>query len=351
VLALVLFGMSRSVRRFREAVLLTLATPFVALGYTYALHNHQYFVNYSLEQQQVLQDVVAEAPRLTAKSFVVFLDHTGVIDQPYVFYFGVYLPAGLKYLYGDQSLDAGYCPLTSPGALGTICKFDASSFRITHAANDVTTDVTVPYDRIVFLTNDVDDHFRLVTPEELATAHTVTGYNPQARIGGAVAPPRAATMFSCAPALSCYREATASRTSFDLPDTGAIGRGWRGYEPDGKGGTFRWSVTLTPTVSINLASEADLALEFRIVGWLDPSVVDSLTLSVNGSEIPLTYEPIRPFGREYHGVLPREILARSGPRTQLVFHTSHLASTPAAPDVKLGVALSSLRIRPRPDAR
>jgi hypothetical protein len=87
------------------------------------------------------------------------------------------------------------------------------------------------------------------------------------------------------------------------------------------------------------------------VGWLDPSVVDSLTLSVNGSEIPLTYEPIRPFGREYHGVLPREILARSGPRAQLVFHTSHLASTPAAPDVKLGIALSSLRIRPQPDAR
>ena len=95
---------------------------------------------------------------------------------------------------------------------------------------------------------------------------------------------------------------------------------------------------------INLA---DLALEFRVSDWLAPDVIDSLTLRVNETAIPLTYEPGQPKGRLYHGVLPREVLARSGARTQLVFHVSRLAPVPTAPDQLLGIALSSLRIRPR----
>jgi hypothetical protein len=344
VLALLLFSISRAVRSFRSVVFLMLAVPFVGLGYTHALQNHQTYVNYSLEQQQVLQDVVAEAPRLTRNSFVIFLDETGAIDKEYLFYYGFYLGTGLKYVYGDPSIDAGYCPLTSPGALGTSCTFDASAI---HIKNGLKIDVTVPYDRVVFLANSVDDHFRLVTPDELAAAHRVTGYKPQARIAGTVPPPRAATMFSCEPALSCYRESTASATSFDLPNTGPIGRGWRAPEPDAGGGTFRWSLIVEPTVSVNLAHAVDLALEFHITMWLDRDVVDSLTLSLNGTMIPLTYEPAQPAGRLYHAVLPREVLARSSTHTNLVFHVNRLVPVPSVPDVKLGIALSSLRIRPR----
>jgi hypothetical protein len=76
VLSLVLFGISRVARRVRDAVFVVLALPFVALGYTFALQDHQYFVNYSLVEQQILQDLIAQAPRLTPDSYVVFLDHT-----------------------------------------------------------------------------------------------------------------------------------------------------------------------------------------------------------------------------------------------------------------------------------
>jgi hypothetical protein len=343
VLALLLFWITRGAGRFRDAVFLTLAMPFVGLGYSYALQGHQYFVNASLVQQQILQDMVAAAPRLTPGSFVVFLDHTRAIEEEYVFSYGLYLDAAVNYTYADLSIGTGICPLAAGSALRTTCTFDASSIHITSSVNDM----AVPYDRVVFLTNDVDDHFRLLTPSALALRHEVSGYDPQARIAGTVATPRAATMFSCEPALSCFREARGVVTSFNLPYAGPIGRGWRGADPDAGGGTVRWSATISPVININLASTADLALEFRVSDWSAPDVVDSLTLSVSGTTIPLTHEPAQPKGRLYRGVLPRELLARAGPRTQLVFHVNRLAPIPTAPDERVGIALSSLRIRPR----
>jgi len=346
-LAFLLFWISRAARRFRDAAFLTLAIPFVGLGYTYALQNHQYYVNYSLEQQQLLQDAVAAAPQFIPHTVVVFLDHAGTIDKEYVFFYGVYLDSGLKYAYTDPSIDAGYCPMTSPGAFRTTCTFEASSIHITRSAPEYASDVRVPYNRVVFLTNNVDDHFRLLTSNELAAMHQVSGYDPQARIASAVPAPRAATMFSCTPALSCYREVKGPLASFDLPYTGPIGRGWRSSEPDVGGGTVRWSVTASPTIGVTLAKDADLALEFRVSEWSALDVIDSLAVSVNGTTIPLTYEAAKPKGRLYRGILPREVLAQSSARTHLMFRVHRLAPMPAAPDVQLGIALSSLRIRPR----
>src|SRR5436190_1734473 len=106
--------------------------------------------------------------------------------------------------------------------------------------------------------------------------------------------------------------------------------------------------TVTPTVDVYVRKDADLALEFQVSDWSLPEVIESLTLSLNGVAIPLTYEPARPKGRLYRGVLPRDVLAQSSARTQqLIFRVRRLAPMPAASDVPLGVALTSLRLRPR----
>lgn len=207
VVALLLFWISRAARRFRATVFLTLAVPFVALGFTHALQNHQTYVNYSLEQQQVLQDTVAQAPRLAPHSFVVLLDYTGILDREYVFLYGSYVDSALKYLYTDPSLDAGYCPMGFGGMLGTTCTFDRSSLHITRSTAGLNIDVKVPYERAVFFANDVDNHFRLITAQDLAAKYDVAGYDPRLRIAGTDPTPRAASMFSCEPALSCYRDA------------------------------------------------------------------------------------------------------------------------------------------------
>lgn len=345
-LSLVLFWISRAARGFQNAAFLVLTVPFVALGYTFALQDHQYFVNYSLIQQQLLQDLAAAAPRLTPGSYVIFLDRNESFEDEYVFDYGSYLDAAVDYLYDNRQIGAKICPLASPGALGTTCTFDATSIHIKQTAYGPAGETTVPYDRVVFLANGADERFRLVSQAGLAADHDVSGYNPDARIAGP-ASSRLTSMFSCEPAMACYRESTAAASSFELPYTGPIGKGWRASEPDVGGGTFRWSVTVSPTVSVHLASDRDLALEFRISAWLEPDVVDSLTLTLNGVAIPLSYEPGKPSGRLYRGVLPRDVLKRSAASTQLVFSTNRLVPVPSAPDIRLGVGLSSLRIYPR----
>jgi hypothetical protein len=178
VLSLLLFWISRIGRRFRDAVFLALAVPFVGLGYTYALQDHQFFANYSLVQQQHLQDLLAQAPGLSPGSFVVFRDHARAFVDPYVFYYGYYFDAAAKQLYGDPSISVIVCPLASD-LLQTTCTFEAGGLHVTRGENDVKSDVTVPYNRVMFVENDVDDHFRLLSPEELSTAHDVPGYNPK----------------------------------------------------------------------------------------------------------------------------------------------------------------------------
>lgn len=349
VLALALFWISRRMPRYRAGVLLGLALPFVGLGFVCALQQHQYYVNYSLVQQQVLQDTLAQAPRLKPSSFVVYVDRSGCIEDEYVFHYGYYLGTALKYLYADQSIDAGYCLLGQGEVLRTVCEFGKESIHITRPAGPTSKlDLTIPNERLVILTNDdTNNRLRLMTPAEATAEFGIAGYDPGARISAGSPPLRASTMFSRVPALFFYGEQTAPDSSYDLPATGRMGIGWRAAEQGPSGTTFRWSLKPTATIDVNLADDADLALEFGVLQWLDATVMNSLTLSLNGADIPLTYQSAAPAGRTYRGILPRTVLANPSGRTQLIFRVSRITPVPGSPDEKLGIALSWLRIRPR----
>jgi hypothetical protein len=126
VLALGLFWMSRYVPRVPDLALAVGLMPFVGLGYVHALQQHQHYVNYSLLQQQVLQDMVSQAPRLAPGSVVIVADRTGWLDDIFMFSAGAELPSAVRYLYAEQSVDAIYCRLarrtlrTRPAASGVM---------------------------------------------------------------------------------------------------------------------------------------------------------------------------------------------------------------------------------------
>jgi hypothetical protein len=344
-LMLALFLLTRRLPRAGNAVMLGVTVPFVALGYTFAMQQHQRYVNYSLAEQQILQQLVAQAPRLRPRSVVILADRTGFVEDQYMFFYGLYLGAGVQYLYGDQSLEAATCPLGSPGTLGNTCAFGKESVRLS-GSTSYQRDQTIPYERIVLLTNGLDDRLHVMTPVEAAAEFGATGYDPYAHIAGSSPTPRAATLFSCTPLMACYRDAVPPSHAFDLPPAGPIGKGWRAAEPIRAGESFRWSLKTSATVDANLAPDEDLALEFNVRSWLEADVVDSLDVSVDGVEIPLTYEAAPP-GRVYRGVLPARVIAPGYRATHLVFRVNRLSIVPNAPDVRLGIALGWLRIRPR----
>jgi hypothetical protein len=169
----------------------------------------------------------------------------------------------------------------------------------------------------------------------------IVGYDPQARIIGHVLPRRAATLFSCEPAIACYK---LPFRPFDLPINGQIGKGWRSPEDDGTGGTFRWMIQPRATVDLNLVAGHDLSLDFKVLQWIDISVIDSLKLTLNGHDIPLVFETANNGSRIYHATLPNSILESYPVQTQLVFTVDKLSLV--LPNHSLGFALNWLRIRP-----
>jgi hypothetical protein len=350
VLGLLLYLVSRILSRHWEKILILLSLPFITLGLVNAFYLHQYYVNNSLIQQSILQQIVKQAPELQPDILILINDKTDLLNQEYVFYFGVYTEMVLRYLYQDPTLQVVVCP--EDGGFNTQsiqCKMNAKNLElITKNANNDANVTSVSYNRVLlFETN--DDHLvKLVTPDEAAAELGIEGYDPQAHILSQTPPPRALTLFSCEPALSCFRkDLTQREDTYILPTTGTIGVGWRDpeFSPD-SGVIFRWSITNVSTVKFNLISNSDFSLTFKMVGWLNNNSVNGLKLTVNGQDIPLTYEVIQPAERMYSATIPQSVLVGYPSKTKLIFTIDKISPVPEVPTVSLGWALSDLTIKP-----
>lgn len=347
VLVLLLYFISRLIKRYREVLFLILALPFIGLGLLSALTQQQRYVNYSLTQQNVLQKMVAQAPQLAPNTSVVIIDPAGILKRAYVFYYGSLLQPTVSYLYSDPTIQVFYCPVYGGTDDSQTCQFKADGLHIRSLPSPL------PYSQLLlFMTGD-NGEVKLLSSEDAAATLQIPAadYVPASHIIGTQPPHRASTMFSCVPALSCYHEpndnqSVISNGSFDLPSTTDIGFGWRELEVNSQDETFHWSVNRTSTVDINLSANGDLNLEFKVLYWMDEGLINSLKLSINGQDIPLTFKPSEPRGRIYHAVIPQAALTGRPSRTQLVFTTDYLVPVINDPNTQLGFALSWLHIRP-----
>ncbi len=347
VLALLLYFISRLIKRYHETVFLILALPFIALGLLSALAQQQRYVNYSLEQQNILQKMVAQAPQLSPNTSVIIIDPAGVLKKAYVFYYGLFLQSAISYLYNDSTIQAYYCPVYGGDEDSQTCQFKADGLHLRSLPS------ALPYNQLIlFMTGD-NGEMKLLTTEDITANFQIkdAGYDPNTHIIGTQPPRRASTLFSCVPALSCFHEPDNTQNvmnndSFDLPSTTDIGFGWRELEVNSLDETFHWSTNRTATIDVNLPPNSDLNLEFKVLYWMDEGLIDSLKLSVNGRDIPLTFTPSEPRGRIYQAVIPQTALTGHPIRTQLIFTSDYLVPVINDPNTQLGFALSWLHIRP-----
>lgn len=352
VLVLSLYLISRLVRRYQNALFITLTLPFIGLALVNAMQQQQYYTNFSLEQQSLVQQVVAQVPAYKPGTQIVLLDEAGLMDRLYVYYFGIYWRTALRYIYNDHALDAYYCPPEGGTiALSAACTLETADVRVSNyepwsLAVTTPVDSTVSYRNAILFRTTFDRQVQLITAEEARTDYNIEGYDPQPLIVQADPPYRVTTLFSCNPALSCYRPPPPV-TSLDLDLQQEIGMGWRGAEPAANGnGVFQWSTKRVTSVEVNLNPDHDYQLTFKALAWIvDDATMDGLKLAVNGHDIPLTFSPDESSGRIYSAVIPRTALADQTISTVLVFTLDHISPVPTAPDVKLGFALNWLRIR------
>ncbi len=353
-LGLGLYFISRLFARYQEITFLLLALPFVGFALLNAFQMHQKYVNFSLIQQSLLQQIVRQAPQIKPETFILIVDNTTYrgIYNPNIFAYNTVFPMAVHYIYKDRAIDAQYCPPEDSAVLATSCQFGTDALHIKNYLYysgvylGITDDLTVPYDRLLLFTYEHDGQLKLLDSEEAATVFKISGYNPQGRIVGTMLPYRAHTLFSCDPALSCYQEKPIEpRSTFDLPDIDDIGFGWQHLEVNTMGDFYRWSFSTISTIDIDLSDSIDLSVDFKVETSSDREILDTLKLSVNGQYIPLTFTSTDPTTRVYSATIPRRVLSGQLPRTQLVFTVDRLASVPNTP-IRHSFALYWLRIRP-----
>jgi len=349
VLVISLYWLSSLAPKFKEIIFLMLFLPFWAIALQYAFAQHQYYVNFSLIVQNSLQQIVAQAPEFNVKSNIILIDQEEQFSNEYLLHFGYYFDIVLRYLYSEPAITAYYCIPGQMTARQIKCNFDSEGVQIVYDPSvlilipNITPPKIMYKDALIFVV-EPNYKIKLLSSEEGRKQFNNTTYNPQLLITGTTPPFRTKTFFSCDPALSCYREEPPVN-SYNLPDNGEIGFGWR--EPEiNNGNVFRWSVSTRTSVNVNLLADSDLVLKFRMLNWLDEEVVNTLKLSINGQNIPLTYEEMAQGGPLYSAIIPRTVLTGFPSHTQLIFTIDKLTPVPNAPNLLLGWAISGLTIRP-----
>lgn len=132
-------------------------------------------------------------------------------------------------------------------------------------------------------------------------------------------------------------------------DTVAPGTGWQYPETAGGGEiTFEWTSAPEATLHLPLVVRSALQIEFRVLDGIQPDVLDSLTLEVNGIPIPLKIS--RESGQIiYSGTIPEPAPTEDG-QLVLTFRTNRTASPQelgiSADARQLGVRFDWLRIKP-----
>lgn len=131
------------------------------------------------------------------------------------------------------------------------------------------------------------------------------------------------------------------------------GSGWHQREKMAvDNSVFRWTgPSTTATVDLPVVQTADAEITFRIINALETEILDSLTLAVNDTLIPL--ELLDGAGttvRTYRAIAPQAVLNNDRPFTRLAFTVDRTIAPQAKeswnPDVrKLGVAIHWVEVK------
>ena len=133
-------------------------------------------------------------------------------------------------------------------------------------------------------------------------------------------------------------------------DSFPLGDGWHAAENDAFGMTFRWMSARTASLVLPLPADRPSAIEFRVVRAPTPEILNSLSLSVNGERVALTYDNTSG-DHLLRGVIPAAAVAAADPlQATLTFQVESVTSLKAVgegDDTRaVGCSFDWLELRP-----
>lgn len=203
-LAIVSLVFARLFGKWQRVVFVSLTAILIAIATHHALAQHQGYFEYSQRQQQILANIIRQAPRFEAGTTVLLVDRTPTAAlKAWSMCIAVSpcLEGALRYIYGDHTLHAMYC---APGyrprrEFSEECHFEAdrASVSYIHPGSRKEIRTSSPYASLVVLEN--SDHGLSVVNNLNAYSSEwgSNGYAPSRRIDASISiPARARTVFT-----------------------------------------------------------------------------------------------------------------------------------------------------------
>ncbi len=358
--SLVHWGLSY-MRRYAQLPAAVIAGVLVMLGTHNAIGQLDFFVRASDSVQRMFAGILTAAPSVPdPNSIIVFVDET--LEYQDGWHLGGSTSnffSALQFLYYDDDLRSRFC-IVAPERPTSYCVFRSDELWAYDEAGGL---ITIPYPQVIVIRTDYHGGFELLEeiPEEYIVrddswADNLMYYDPHRLIEeDAPLPARAYTFFTCWPVDDCLPPVadktpqSAIRLDFDhmLP-----GPGWELPVP---GQTRLWTTSRLAVLNLNIAPAAtSYGIQFSIAYALDPAILDSLALRVNGTTIPLQRSDLASGEYIFDGLIPAEVIAANLQNTKLVFSTERVVSPKElglGADIRsLGVLFDWLTIEPVADA-
>lgn len=310
----VLIGITQALGKGGRYWLAAWTAVLMMSGMAFQLDQAEHYQDLSANLQRLFGGIVTAAPHVEADTVIVYIDSELDYQDPMQlggssFYFN----AGIQFLYDDKHVRGVMCVLR-PDYIPQACAFTPNGlFRI----DDFSHEERLPYERLIVMVKGQDGRPRLLTklPPEYVNPYSTTtpaAYDPMQRVNLDAGPPdRVHGAFPCWPLEQCLDfppAQTPVNTVRVEMDTLPFGTGW---EPNDLPSGLRWTISTHATLHLNLATSEPLQVQFKVVYYVAPEILDGLALMVNGVDIPLTQSVDNEAGWLYSGVIPVEALQQN----------------------------------------
>jgi hypothetical protein len=204
VVGIACFLVARLFGRWQPRVFVGLTSFLIGIAVLHALAQHHGYFEYAQRQQQILANIISQAPHFEPGTTVLLVDRTPTAAfKAWSMCVAVSscLEAALRYLYGDSTLRAMYC---APGyrprdQLSEECRFEADRVTVSyiHLGSKKEVRMSSPYSSLVVFEKSIRGLSVLNDISAYRTESGVNGYNPGRRIdASSPLPPRARTVFT-----------------------------------------------------------------------------------------------------------------------------------------------------------
>lgn len=300
-----------------------LASVSITMAISHSLNQHKIFADYSEDVGLLYATIIEQAPQFDANATLFVIDeHYRYQDEWHLASHSTAFQGGLRYLYGTTKIRAKICVINDPRH-GKICEFREQGI---YYLDDRLYHGVVPYNRAIIFRTTWNGSVELLNevPPEYVDGRHIEDYDPHALIDNSPIPERTLTALSvCWPPSKCEHLTLQEPQDSFLFEFDRIinGFGWEfpNFDP-----TQLWMTNKIATIRTWLTADQDMPIQFKITITVDPDILDSLQLTVNGDPVELTYET-RADGYYFTGIIPQSALLRDPTSTTLVFSVSHLA--------------------------